>query len=487
MIVRAARTVLSWACAVAVLALLAAPARAQQPAPPPANPGAAAPAPVAAAVRRFLPISLGSTPLGIRLVHLRLPQADQQIYFAQWRDRHVLANPDRAGLQMLAPHVLVAGGTRDLDGGALDEELRDLRGRIQIRRSRSYTHAEASGPPERIGAVLDHLNAVMTTPRLPERTLERRKRQMLEQAREGTQRADSIASRALNRLVIRDHPLLRILENEPPGAIAEVTMADIEAWRRKVLTRDGLLVIAVGPDTREEAEQRVDAVFGALPAGHDQGPETPPVKPWIAAKTIVIERPNLPQAVVTLAGITEWSTNDGPHRSLALGILGGGSQGRLFRAIRDEMGAAYGANAAIGALHGRPQTLTLTASVAIDKAPAVLAAFRREYARFRKDGVTEAELTPAKARFQSGLQQTLARPAGIAGAIRNGITAGLSFDQINAQASRIAAVTLADVNRLIAQHLPETMLAIVVTTSAEGFEADCVVRSLDEIMRCGGD
>ena len=58
--------------------------------------------------------------------------------------------------------------------------------------------------------------------------------------------ADPTRRAILARLALGEGPYLRVMTAEP-ASFARITKADIEAWRRDILVRDGVVITAGGP------------------------------------------------------------------------------------------------------------------------------------------------------------------------------------------------------------------------------------------------
>jgi zinc protease len=433
-------------------------------------------------------ISDGKTAAGIRMVHVRMDDAKEQNLAFFWRDRHVLHNPDKVGMLVLATSLLMTGGSQALDGGALGEDLKDLGAGISMRRTMAFTLGELSAPNEAINETADLLKQVIATPRLPEKSLERAKRSAVGSVKAARERPAAIAERAMSALFVGDHVLGSVASFEPPTVITSVTTSDIDAWRKAVLARDNLVVVSAGRLTREESAALVDRIFGALPETAVIVPAIP-FEPRHVARTIVIERP-VEQSIILAGTTTRWnSANDGQSRSIAMNILGGGTSSRLFVAIREKLGAAYGAQAGISAMLGGHFQFSMQASVANEKVGPALAAMHGEHARFIRDGVTEAEVAPIKTRMLTSQAETMRRPGSAASAIRTALTLGMPFDSPDSFGDRLSKISAADISTLIKDRLKAQLTTIVVTPSAaalagEGITVDCVIKSLDELKTC---
>jgi zinc protease len=428
-------------------------------------------------------ITSGKTLGGLSLVHLQIAEEKDQAFSFFWRDREIQHTPEKAGLLGLAPTLLVLGGAGALDGGAMEEELNDLGGYFSLNRGRSIAQGDLFAPRPQIDAVAKLLQSALTEPRLPAITLTRRKRFLLSGTKASREKAENLAREALNLIVIGDHPIARTVNYQPTSTVSDISIADVEAWRKSVLRR-GLMIVAAGPMTRDEAAALADRTFGSLPEG-ESASNGIPLALQSLPKTIVIER-DVAQSVILIGGGVTWRTGgpEGIARNLAMNALGGGNRSRLFIAIREKLGAAYGASASIGSLLGDEALFAMEASVAHDKVQAALAAMRSEYQAFRETGVTAEQIDPVKRRMISGFPDSMRKAGSAASVIRTGMINGLGPDAANQYAGWVTAQNPEQINPLIRERLPESLTTIIVTPSAQGLGADCVIASIDELPRC---
>jgi zinc protease len=446
---------------------------------------AGAPAPVSTPAARSYAISDGRTPGGIRLVHILLKGEKDQSFSMTWRDRLIQHAPEKAGLLQLAPALVAAGGAGPLDAGALEEELKDIGGYFSLSRGRAAAFGDVVAPIEQFEATLKLLRSALTEPRMPAITLERRKRFLLNGRKANREKAESLAREAMTLALTGDHPVAATVSLTPLTTVTSVTTADVDGWRKAILARSNLTVTAAGPLTREAAADLVDSTFGGLPEKDDDRDGIPFINRPPLAKTIVIESP-VAQSAILAGGPVTWSNGgaEGISRSLAISVLGGGSRSRLFIAIREKLGAAYGASASISAILGREGIFGMEAAVANDKVAAALAAMRSEYAAFREKGVTADEIDPIKRRMVSSFPETMRRAGSASSTIRGAIQNGLPFDAPDRQTGWINGQTVDGINALIRERLPEKLTVIVVAPTAAGLGADCVIKSLDELKTC---
>lgn len=433
-------------------------------------------------IGRSYPISEGPTPAGITVLHLPLPKEERVVLQFRWTDEWALSAGRNLALPALGPQLMLDGAGAGLDGRILEEDLKDLRAGLSLSTGRASTLGQLSAPRDEFDKAVQLLRGVLDQPPPRPATLARLKRRLLSDLRQGAERPSTLAGQMLGYLTLRDHPL-RFLDRPPEAAIDALSMGDVTGWRNAVLAKKNLIVVAAGPLSREEAVAWTDAAFGGLPA------EPAIVSPnrltvHYSGRTIVLERP-VAQTTILLTGPTPWSAGlQGVQRQTALSILGGGPSSRLFRTVRDDLGAAYGISAGISTVLGERHALAISTSVDNDKAAAALAAIRREYARFLAEGPTEAEVAPLRARATTSFRDAMNRSDQASGAIMGFMVAGLGANEINRRQARIAGLTAPDVAALVRDRFPPVMTAVIVAPSAAGLDADCVIGTLDEIARC---
>src|SRR4051812_40692036 len=166
------------------------------------------------------------------------------------------------------------------------------------------------------------------------------------------------------------------------------TVDDIEQWHKNILVRSGLVIVGAGPIDPGTTAREIDRVFANLPPG---GKLSAPPSPVLLApgKLVVLERPVV-QTVIAAGGPTSGAvTPDFARLQLAVAVLGGGSSARLWRAVRERLGAAYGISASLQAVDLNTRTLFVRTAVANNKAKDALAAIHTEYSGFLANGITD--------------------------------------------------------------------------------------------------
>ena len=167
-------------------------------------------------------------------------------------------------------------------------------------------------------------------------------------------------------------------------SLRDLAVDQVKARRRALLTRDGLVLAAVGDIDAAELARQLDRAFGGLPAGAAL-PSLPDWTPPTRARTVSIERP-VPQSsmLIALPGLLredpDW------YAALVMAhVLGGGQQSRLFNEVREKRGLAYSISAGLRDQQ-KAGLLVVSTGSANEHVAQSLEVIRAELARLR-DGV----------------------------------------------------------------------------------------------------
>jgi zinc protease len=302
---------------------------------------------------------------------------------------------------------------------------------------------------------------VVLSPTFPEPEFERNVAQIQAAIKRSEEDPETVASRALGRLVYPGHPYGVPVEGTTES-VARLTRDDVVGFYRSRVRPDTTVIAVVGAVTVEEARREIVARFGAWPVPPGSLPTVPMVTPGATPAAEVVKR-DLKQATILL-GRQAVRQTDPDYFSLAVAssILGGGSSSRLYGRVRDEGGLAYsvysyvvpgryGASFVVGA-----QTRTAEVTRVID-------VLREELARMGRQPVSERELALAKSYLIGSFPLRLDTSAKVADFIVAVEVQGLGLDYADRYRARVAQVTAADVARAAARFFaPDSFDRVVV-------------------------
>jgi zinc protease len=419
-----------------------------------------------------------TSPGGIPFRYAHMPRAQTQAIEFGWRNAYAMMLTSGRAVGVLGP-AMILQGPKGMARGEFVEDIKDLQARFFLNANTHFTLGAIVSPPDKFDATVDLFAKTLSEPALdPSRLDELKQNHILSLKRASTTPAN-LPGLAATKLTLPQGPLLNWLVGDAASTEA-VGMDDIEAWRKAVLVRDGLVIAAAGPRTAEEAAVQIDRFFAGLPAKGTSVAAVVPVETG-TAKTIVIETAT-PQTILFMGSPSRYmAVPDISRGHLAMNIF----RKRVFDAVRGKLGASYGATAQLTAFAREPFHFSVQSSVDHDKASDALEAMKAQHTAFLAEGVTEQELEPEKTRLISSFKESMSKPASLAQAVRTTMLVGYPQDYLHKNVARIGMITANEVNGDLRTKLAgNPVLTVIVAPSAAPFKADCVIKSLAEIDSC---
>jgi zinc protease len=303
------------------------------------------------------------------------------------------------------------------------------------------------------------LRTSLTSPHFDSTDVERIRTQLISGLRRETTSPGSLASRKFLQIAYGDHPYGR-----PPGGTLEsvpnITIADMKDYVARVLTREHLKIAVVGDIDAASLGSLLDRTFGALPAKSTLTPvpeitaSKPPQRQFIAL--------DVPQTIVTFGG--PGIKRDDPDFMAAYvvnHILGGGSESRLYREVREKRGLAYSVSDSLAWMEHSALFVGSTGTRA-DRAGETVEAINREVRRMAEDGPTGQELDEAKSYLKGSRLLSLDTSAKFASALLQYQLDRLPIDYLERRNAIVDAVTI-DAARKAARRLwSDGLLTVIV-------------------------
>ena len=419
------------------------------------------------------------TPGGLTFWYEARPDLPKAAIEVGWRDGLGYVLDGKEALSNIAP-ALMERGAGERTANQLGEAVDDLGAEIDLRSDGWRSYASLHAVPEKLAAAALIERDILLAPRLEQKELDRIKKALVARTREGASKGDSLAWKAAYRLAYGDSLWTR---NFDGASYDNITRGDVDLWRKRVLAQDNMVVAASGPLSGEEFGAIIDTAFGGLPEKSDVADVAEPVFAPMA-KTIVVES-SQPQTVLLQMASTRVNANrERLKASIGTDVLGGGSGSRLFRKVRGELGAAYGVSASLSG-RMKDDVFVIRASVAHDKALAVLDALGSEYARWFNAGIDAEEFEATRSKLVASFAEG---ENAVGGNARQFVSAMLSGRPPNDTADygeRLASYTPAIINAEIAEKFAAPpMLTVIVAPDASLFKADCVIKTWQEVDRC---
>ena len=242
------------------------------------------------------------------------------------------------------------------------------------------------------------------------------------------------------------------------GSIADLdaaSLADVVAFHRTYYRPDNATLVVAGDFDPAQLQAWVDKYFG--PVARPAAPiprvmlEEPP---WAKDRVARLAGPKVPLPAVALS----WQAPPVRHADtaalrVAQALLSGGQSARLYQSLvyRKQLASDAGFNAD---LRSGPGLLVAYATAASGKTlQAVKSALMREVMRLLTEAPTAAELSKAKTGLLTEALTTRQTPAGLAQALADAAVLEGGPAMANRNLEALAAVTAADVQRVMRTYL----------------------------------
>lgn len=259
-------------------------------------------------------------------------------------------------------------------------------------------------------------------------------------------------------LLYGDHPLgWDTIGTEK--VIRSVTQADFKKHRDQLYTAGNLVVTFAGNITEKKAMELASQYFGAIEGKRDRSFEA--FKTY-GKKQVFLREKNTEQAhlVLGVPGISAMKDEQYTQKLLSV-ILGGNMSSRMFLNIREAKGLCYYIATEVDS-YLDAGSLSTRAGVDQSRLDEAITSIIKEYSVCAKDGVTDEELTRAKAFFRGKTVLGMEDSEEVAHFIGKQQLLYPKVLTIEEYLKKIDAVTLEQVNALAKKLLKQEELRLVV-------------------------
>ena len=371
----------------------------------------------------------------------------------------------RSGLARLAAG-LIDEGAGELDSQAFQRRLEDLSVSMSFDAGRLVFSGSLKTLTRNRDAAFEMLRLAITNPRFDAEPLERVRGQILVSLKRDQEKAATLAGRRFMAEMFPNHPFGRTSMGTIEG-VSAVTREDLRAFVGQRLARDNMIVGVVGDIDAQTLGRALDATFAALPAKAAPW-KVAPVTPNANGGTIVVEKA-VPQSAIQFghAGLARDDPDFYPAYVLNHVFGGGSFSSRLFDEIREKRGLAYSVGSYLYPLDGTGLVIG-SVGTANKSVGEVLATLRSQWRQLAQNGVTQAELDDAKTYLTGSYPLRFSSSGRIASILMSTQLDNLGIDYITRRNQIMAAVTLAEANRVAKGQFDPDRLTVVVVGKPEG-------------------
>ena len=328
-------------------------------------------------------------------------------------------------------------------------------------------------PVARLADALPLMADVAQRPRFENADLERLRQQRLTSVLQARDDPGTIGALAFARVLFGTTHRFGTATMGTAQTIRAFTIDDLRAFYTATFRPDNSTLIIVGDVTAASAMPLLERSFGSWkPAAN--GPVShvkQPAAPLRSARAVyLIDKPGAPQSQIRIGmvGVAR-STPDYFPLTVMNTILGGAFSSRLNLNLRETHGYTYGAQSFFD-MRLEPGSFTAFAGVQTDKTADALKEFFNEFTGMTRP-VPADELERAKNYIALGLPSEFETTAAISRKLEEEVIYHLPTDYFASYDAKIAAVTGADVQRMVTQYLKPDRMAIVIVGDRQKIEA----------------
>lgn len=365
---------------------------------------------------------------------------------------------------------MVAGlldeGAGPYDSQTFQGKLEDMAIQLSFEASKDNFHGSIKTLTDHRAAAFELFRLALTQPRFDKEPVERVRNQILTMLARELQSPETVAARAWYRMTFPHHPYGVPLRGEP-DTVKSITTADLRAYTKTWLSREGMVISVVGDITPEQLKPVLDNTFGALPARHP-ALTVPETQAQAAGKIEVIQRDN-PQSVAVFgeAGIKRDDPDWYAAYVMNYVLGGGGFSSWLTEEVREKRGLAY---SVYSYLTPMDRAGIISGGVATQNARTgeSVRLIKEQFARMAAQGLSDKELADAKTYLTGSFALQLDSTSSIANLLTAVQLDNLGIDYLDKRNSYIEAVTKEQVKAVAQRLLDPDKLTFVVVGKPEG-------------------
>jgi zinc protease len=279
--------------------------------------------------------------------------------------------------------------------------------------------------------------------------------------------ASEVAGREAEKLVYgADSPYGRQPEI---ATVMAVTVADLEAWHKKSIFPNNMVITVVGDFNSDDMEKKLRTAFESLPRG-PQWPKLEAQFPGPKPGLYGINKSDVNQSNVWIVGLgTERNNPDYYALAVMNEIFSGGFGSRLFQDVRTKQGLAYSVSGGYGASYDHPGMFYTAASTKSESTVKATQAMLDQIGKLKTEPFTEAELTSAKDQLLNSFIFRYDSKEKIISTAAQLEFYGYPPDFLEKYRAGIEAVTIADLERVAKKYIDPSKFAVLIVGNESQF------------------
>lgn len=383
----------------------------------------------------------------------------------------------KAGTANMASSLLDEGAGA-LDSQAFQSQLEDHAIRLSFTAGLETLRGSLKTLNQNRQKAVRLLRLALTQPRFDGDAVARIRQQIQVGLMRSETNPNSRASRIWRRAMFNDHPNGRPVSGTLTS-LATITAEDLKHFAAARMTKDKLIVGAVGDINIKELATLLDDVFSALPQSTAKTPEIAIASPRTQGDMYVVPM-DIPQSVV-LFGQPGLQRNDPDYYPAYVMnyILGGGSfASRLYNEVREKRGLVYSVYSYLNTMKKGP-LISGGLATRNDQVVDALALVRAEWVKMRTQGVTSDELKRAKQHLNGAFPLRMSSTSSIARMLVGMQYENLGIDYLDRRAGFINKIKQTDIARTAKRLLDPHNLTVVIVGNPEKIKPTAKTPNID--------
>ncbi|WP_318310631.1 M16 family metallopeptidase [Flagellimonas crocea] len=373
-------------------------------------------------------------------------------------DNPPILEGDKAGVSTLTGSML-GKGSKNIPKDDFYEEVDFLGANIYIGEQSAF----ASSLSKYFPRILELMADAALNPDFTQEEFEKEKEKVITGLKSQEKDVSAIADRVQTALAYgKNHPFGEFMTEE---TVNNVSLADVEQFYRSYFVPANAYLVVIGDVDFDNVKDLVTKAF--TPWSKAAPPSFTYSEPKDAQYTQInfVDVPNAVQSEVAVENITHLKMKDEDYLDalMANRILGGGSQARLFKNLREDKGYTYGSYSGLRANKFSPMRFNAYAQVRNAVTDSSVVEILKEIDKITSEPVSDEELANAKAKYAGSFVMALEKPETVAEYALNIETEDLPKDFYETYLKRIDAITKEDVQKAAKKHFSTSNARVVVT------------------------
>jgi zinc protease len=356
--------------------------------------------------------------------------------------------------------ALLTEGTKSRSARQISEETDSLGGTLGASAGADSMTVSGNGLAENVTKLLTLVADVSRNANFPQEEVDLHKQNRTESLRAQHAEPAFLAEEKMTELVYGSSPYGHVGPTE--ASIKKLDPKVLARFRDKyVVPNNGTLIVVGKLPARDELLKTIAAQFGSW-----QKKDLPPAPkmefPAPKRQIVLVDRPGSVQADIHVGGLAPTRVSK-EYFPLMVGnnVLGGGTNSRMFRNIREKEGFAYDAHSEYDTHResGDFQAVTQVRNEVLEPA---LKAVIAELDQMARQPVENAELTNIKNYIAGLYLLRLETQDGVANSLNNMQTLGLPKDYLETYVTKVRSVEPQQIEAAAKQYIAPEKAAIVI-------------------------